>query len=81
MKILSKLTKRDLKLNQKRTIGTIVGIILATALITVVGGMFYVVQNTIVQETIDITGYYHIMVNGIDNNEVKEFYKNLLKFL
>ena len=34
MNILSKLTFRSLKLNKKRTIVTIIGIVLATALIT-----------------------------------------------
>ena len=39
MKILDKLTIKSLKLNKKRTLVTIIGIILSTALITVVAGM------------------------------------------
>ena len=39
MKILNKLTIKSLKLNKKRTLVTIIGIILSTALITVVAGM------------------------------------------
>ena len=76
MKILNKLTKKDLKLNKKRTIGTIIGIVLATALITVVGGMFYVLQNTLVEETVNTSGYYHIAINNIDNNEVLKIKDN-----
>ncbi len=40
MNILTKLTKKNLILNKKRAIGTIVGIILSTALICAVSGMF-----------------------------------------
>ena len=36
MQILNRLTIRNLKLNKKRTIVTIIGIILATALLTAV---------------------------------------------
>ena len=70
MNILSKLTKRDLKLNKKRTIGTLVGIILATALITVVGGMFFTFQNTLVEDSINNNGYYHIVLNNVANKEI-----------
>ena len=40
MQILNRLTIRNLKLNKKRTIVTIIGIILATALLTAVAGKF-----------------------------------------
>ena len=39
MQILNRLTIRNLKLNKKRTIVTIIGIILATALLTAVAAM------------------------------------------
>ena len=42
MNLLNKLTITNLKLNKKRTIVTIIGIILATALITAVAGMVQV---------------------------------------
>ena len=42
MNILTKLTKRNLILNKKRAIGTIIGIILSVALICAVSGMFMV---------------------------------------
>ena len=38
MKILNKLTVKNLKLNKSRTIVTIIGIMLSCALIMVVGG-------------------------------------------
>ena len=39
MQILNRLTIRNLKLNKRRTIVTIIGIILATALLTAVATM------------------------------------------
>lgn len=39
MKLLNKLTLKNLRLNKVRTIVTIVGIMLSAALITVVSGM------------------------------------------
>ena len=39
MNVLNKLTKRNLTLNKKRTIVTIIGIMLSTALIVCVSGM------------------------------------------
>lgn len=76
MNILKKLTIKDLKLNKKRTIGTLVGIILATALITVVGGMFYVLQNTFLQESIKSNGYYHILLYDLTDNQIEEIKNN-----
>ena len=70
MNILKKLTIKDLKLNKKRTIGTLIGVILSTALITVVGGMFFTFQNTLVQDIINENGYYHIQLSDINENEL-----------
>ena len=76
MNILNKFTKLDLKLNKKRTIGTIVGIMLATALITVVGGMMFVLRNTMVQGTINSSGYYHIELFDVNNEDLEEIKHN-----
>ncbi len=74
MKILQKLTIKNLKLNKKRTIGTIIGIILSVALITAVSGMFTSLQKTLIERSIDETGYNHINLENIDNemlNKIK----------
>lgn len=76
MNILRKLTRLDLKLNKKRTIGTLLGIILATALITVVGGMFEVLRNTLVETTIESTGYYHVQLLNIDKSDLEKIKNN-----
>lgn len=41
MNVLKKLTKKSLKLNKKRTIVTIIGVILAASLITAVSSLFF----------------------------------------
>lgn len=73
MNILKKLVLKDLKLNKKRTIGTIIGIVLSCALIMVVGGMFYTLRNSLLQNAINQTGYYHIKISGTNKEDIEEF--------
>ena len=76
MNILKKLTIKDLKLNKKRTIGTLIGIILSSALITVVVGMLFTMQNTLFKSTVNETGYYHIQLSDISKEEVNKIKNN-----
>lgn len=76
MNILKKLVLKDLKLNKKRTIGTIVGIVLSCALIMVVGGMFYTLRNSLLQNAVEEYGYYHLKINNLSKDEVQEFKNN-----
>ena len=64
MKILRELTLKNLKLNKKRTIVTIIGIMLSVALICAVGGMIACFRETLLQEAIETTGYNHIITTG-----------------
>ena len=57
MNIIKKIVKKDLLLNRKRTIGTIIGIVLASFLITMVSSAFIIFQNSIVETGINETGY------------------------
>ena len=76
MNILRKFTLRDLKLNKKRTIGTLTGIILSCALIIVVLGMLVTLYNSLFESEVYHNGYYHVRVNNIDKEE-SENIKNL----
>ncbi len=76
MNILQKFTKKDLKLNKKRTIGTLIGIILSTALITAVGGMAITLQNTLVEGEKNDSGYYHIQLSDISKQESEKIKLN-----
>lgn len=48
MNILNRLTAKNLKLNKKRTLVTIIGVILSTALICAVAGVFSSFQQTFI---------------------------------
>ncbi len=76
MDVLTKLTKRNLKLNKKRTVGTIIGIMLSVALICAVSGMFTSFRETLIQNAISERGYYHIALETITKEDVKKYELN-----
>ena len=76
MEILTKLTKRNLKLNKKRAIGTIIGIMLSVALICAVSGMFTSFRETLIQNAINERGYFHIAFETITKDEFKKYELN-----
>lgn len=82
MKILNKLTVKNLKLNKSRTIVTIIGIMLSCALIMVVAGMAASAQQTMVNLQINDTGNYDLFVKGankkiIDNAQANRNVKDI----
>ena len=62
MKILIEVTKKNLKLNKKRTIVTIIGIMLSVSLICAVGGMVASFRETLFQGAIYQEGYNHLII-------------------
>jgi len=82
LKILNKLTVKNLKLNKSRTIVTIIGIMLSCALIMVVAGMAASAQQTMVNLQINMTGNYDLFVKGankkiIDNAQANRNVKDI----
>ena len=63
-------------MNKKRTISTIIGIILSTALICGTATLVTSFQKTLVQNAINETGYYHIKLENIKENDIKELKSN-----
>lgn len=59
MKVLGKMTVKHLKLNKKRTIVTIIGIMLATALMTAVVTMAVSLQQSLVSYEKKVSGDFH----------------------
>ena len=59
MNLLNKLTIKNLKLNKKRTIVTIIGIILATSLITALSGIVSSFRATMIEREKTVSGDYH----------------------
>ena len=76
MNILNKLTIRNLKLNKKRTIVTIIGIILATALICAVAGMVSSLQATLIKSAKESSGNRHITISEVESTDLKYFENN-----
>ena len=76
MNILNKLTLRNLKLNKKRTIVTIIGIILSTALICAVAGMVSSLQATLIENAKKNYGNRHIIIESVTKKDLKYFENN-----
>lgn len=76
MEILKVLTKRNLKLNKKRTIVTIIGITLSTALIVCVAGMVTSFQKTLIHSAIQQYGNYHVQIRDMDRNDALALEEN-----
>ena len=76
MKVLNKLTINNLKLNKKRTTVTIIGIILSTALICAVAGVFSSFQKTIVKSYEKEPGNFHVNYKNVPEHEIKYIINN-----
>lgn len=83
MKILNKFTIKNLRLNKKRTIVTIIGIMLSTALICGVAGLVSSFQKTLVNATIATDGNFHAKFNDVskdkfgyvtENQKIKQYF-------
>ena len=66
MNILNRLTIKNLRLNKKRTIVTIIGIILSTALMVGIGLLFSSFQDLMIRDTIGYSGKYEAKYNDVD---------------
>ncbi len=76
MNILNKFTVKSLKLNKKRTIVTIIGIILSTALICGVAGLVSSFQNSLINWTKYKDGNYHTTFYGVEKEKTKYITEN-----
>lgn len=76
MNILNSLTIKNLKLNKKRTILTIIGIILSVALICAVSGMVTSFRQTLINYAIIDGGNRHITVENVKKEDLKYFQNN-----
>lgn len=76
MKLLNKLTLKNLRLNKVRTIVTIVGIMLSAALITVVSGMALSGRQTMIDAQKNWSGDYDVSLDIIDTAKIDEIRQN-----
>lgn len=76
MSILKRFTIKNLLLNKKRSIVTIIGIILSTALICATAGLVTSFQKTLINKEIDGEGSYHILLKDVPSKELDSILKN-----
>jgi len=76
MNVLNKLTKKNLFLNKKRTIVTIIGIMLSTALVCAVAGLVTSAQQTFVNLIKNSDGDYHISFSNVPQEQQKYITQN-----
>jgi putative ABC transport system permease protein len=70
MDLLKRLTIKNLKLNKKRTIVTIVGIILSVSLITAVASMYKSGLKSLINYEKINSGDYHVVYYNVPENEI-----------
>ena len=76
MNLLNKLTIKNLKLNKKRTIVTIIGIMLSVALITAVASMYASGIKSLIYYEINQFGDFHVSFYDVPNEEINKFEDN-----
>lgn len=76
MKLLNKLTLKNLRLNKVRTAVTIVGIMLSAALITVVSGMALSGRQTMIDGQTEWSGNYDVALDIIDTAKIDKIRQN-----
>lgn len=76
MNLMKKLTLKNLKLNRKRTIVTIVGIILATALLSALVTLVSSFQYSMIEYQKQEGGDFHVKFSGVKMSELSEFKNN-----
>lgn len=76
MNLLNKLTKKNLVLNKKRTIVTIVGIILSVALITALSSLVISFKSSMLIFEKTRSGDYHVAFDHVLSNDVEKFKNN-----
>lgn len=76
MNLLNRLTLKNLRLNKKRTLVTIIGIILSTALITGVATLVSSFRSTIIEYEKQDSGDYHYVFYNVPADDLKYIKNN-----
>lgn len=74
--LFRKLTVKNLKLNKRRTIVTIVGIMLSVALITAAASIYASGIRSLIKYEIKETGKFHVAFYDMNSAEIKKLYDN-----
>ncbi|MEY8304552.1 ABC transporter permease [Anaerosalibacter bizertensis] len=77
IKNYKQITYRYLKVQKKRTILTIIGIILSVALITAIGTMVMSMRDAAIKNVIKRTGDYHVVFTDVPSDKIDKITKNV----
>ena len=70
MNIIHKLTLRHMKLNQKRTLITILGVIISVAMVTAVSVIVFSLQDVRIRDVISDTGDWHVLYRDVKLSDI-----------
>lgn len=76
MKLLNRLTLKSLKMNKKRTAVTIVGVLLATAMITTVSVLLSSTRTSLIAYETEQNGKFHYAFENVDSEALKYIREN-----
>lgn len=76
MKLLNRLTLKSMRLNKKRALVTVVGVILATAMLTTVSILVTSARSSLVSYAIETQGKYHYVFWDVDSEAIKYIREN-----
>ncbi len=76
MKLLNKLTIKNLKLNKKRTIVTVIGILLSVSLITAVASIYTSAIDSLIDFETTEKGNFHVVFYDVPKEDIKIFENN-----
>ncbi len=76
MKLLKRLTRSSMKLNKKRTVVTMIGVILAVALLTTVSVMVLCFRQSLINYQKDAAGDYHYIFRNVSKDNMDKFLDN-----
>lgn len=76
MNAIKKITIKNLKLNSKRNLGMMIGIILAVMLICMISFFATTFHKLIVDIIISDGGYYHLVLNDLEKEDIEVLKRN-----
>ena len=79
MNIVNRLTLRNLRLNRKRTLVTIIGIIISTAMITAVATFAVSFMDLMQRSEIASSGNWHLLFSNISRDQATQIQGQLNK--
>ena len=77
MSILNKLTIKHLTMNKKRTIVSIIGVLLSTALMVGMGLLLSTFRDFLIRDIISYNGSHHVKITNLPYEKLKNIENNI----